>query len=163
MKVLVTGSTGQLGQAVCAELAARGITCVPAAHGDLELTDRGAVFGFVAEAAPDAVIHCAAYTNVDKAEYAPERCMAVNALGTGYLAQAASEAGAKMILVSTDEVSASEALSCAQAGCFRRRATISSGRSFASAVKTAASRWSATRSARRLMLRTWPPISAGWS
>ncbi|MBQ6174902.1 MAG: dTDP-4-dehydrorhamnose reductase [Clostridia bacterium] len=104
MKILVTGAHGQLGRAVCAELNQKGIPCIAAGRDSFTLTDRESVDAFVRSAAPDAIIHCAAYTDVDRAELEPERCMAVNAQGTAFLAQAAADTGAKLLLVSTDYV-----------------------------------------------------------
>ena len=59
---------------------------------------------FVEECRPTAIIHCAAYTAVDKAEDEPELCRAVNAAGTGELARLAKEIGAKFLYISTDYV-----------------------------------------------------------
>lgn len=104
MKVLVTGASGQLGRAVCAELAREGVPTVAAGRREFDLTDQPAVSAFVRKSAPDAIVHCAAYTDVDRAELEPERCMAVNAVGTAHLAHAANSVGAKILLVSTDYV-----------------------------------------------------------
>lgn len=104
MKILVTGSTGQLGYDVVQELTRRHIECRGVGSKDLDITDRAAVLEYVKAYQPDAVIHCAAYTAVDKAEDEPEKCMAVNRDGTRYLAEACKAAGAKMLYISTDYV-----------------------------------------------------------
>lgn len=115
MKILVTGVNGQLGHDVAETLAARGHACVgadmqPAAgqadYVALDITDEQAVAQTVARVAPDAVIHCAAWTAVDAAEDPEnaETVRAVNALGTQYLAQACQAAGAKLLYISTDYV-----------------------------------------------------------
>ena len=82
MKILVTGASGQLGYDVCRELTARGIENRGISSKDADITDREAVFAALSGYRPDAVIHCAAYTAVDRAEDEPERCWAANAEGT---------------------------------------------------------------------------------
>ena len=101
MRVLVTGATGQLGRDVCIRL---GSEAAGIATADLDITDRQAAFAYITESRPDAIVHCAAYTAVDKAESEPELCHAVNVLGTRHLAEAAKGVGAKFLYVSTDYV-----------------------------------------------------------
>lgn len=71
---------------------------------ELDISDRDAVVVAVAEAQPDAIINCAAYTNVDGAESEPDAAGAVNASGPGFLAEAAAAVGAWIVHVSTDYV-----------------------------------------------------------
>ena len=104
MKILVTGVSGQLGHDVCAALDARGIENRGVSSRDFNLTDREAVHGYIREYTPDAVIHCAAYTAVDKAEDELEIARAVNTDGTRYIAEICRELGAKMMYISTDYV-----------------------------------------------------------
>lgn len=104
MNVLVTGITGQLGFDVAAELNRRGHAVIPASRPDFDLTLPDKTAEFVKCAHPDAVIHCAAYTAVDKAEDEPELCARINAAGTRTIALASKECGAKMLYVSTDYV-----------------------------------------------------------
>jgi dTDP-4-dehydrorhamnose reductase len=104
MKVLVTGINGQLGYDVLRELKKKGHEAYGTVRNDFDLTDETSVFAYVKKVMPDAIIHCAAYTNVDKAETDRETAYAVNGLGTKYLAKAAKENKAKMIFVSTDYV-----------------------------------------------------------
>lgn len=104
MKVLVTGATGQLGWDVMKELKKRGIDCRGIGSKDLDITERDAVMQYIGTYRPDAVIHCAAYTAVDKAEDEPELCRKVNADGTSYIAEACKMVDAKMIYISTDYV-----------------------------------------------------------
>lgn len=104
MKVLVTGFAGQLGHDVAAELADRGISCVAADKADFDLTNCESVKGFVRACNPDVIIHCAAYTAVDKAEEDSATCYNVNINGTRYICDAASENQAKIIYISTDYV-----------------------------------------------------------
>ena len=104
MKVLVTGVSGQLGFDVMRELLARGVEAKGASRSDFSLTDFAAMRRFVEAHRPTAIIHCAAYTAVDKAEDEPELCREVNAAATGELARLAKEVGAKFLYISTDYV-----------------------------------------------------------
>ena len=115
MKVLVTGTSGQLGFDVMEELARRGYEGIGAdrsetdadfEHVQMDITDKDRVFEIVREIKPDAIVHCAAWTNVDGAEE-PDRLAvvrAVNVEGTRNLAEAAKEVDAKFVYISTDYV-----------------------------------------------------------
>ncbi len=104
MKILVTGLTGQLGYDVCRVLSARGVEHRGIGSSQLDITSETAVNAYLSSYRPDAVIHCAAYTAVDKAEDEPEHCFAVNEGGTANLARACRDIGAKMLYLSTDYV-----------------------------------------------------------
>lgn len=104
MKVLVTGATGQLGWDVMKELKRRNIDCRGTGSRDLDITNREVVMQYIQGYQPDAVIHCAAYTAVDKAEDEPEKCRDVNVNGTAYIAEACKAVDAKMVYISTDYV-----------------------------------------------------------
>ncbi len=104
MKVFVTGVKGQLGYDVVNELRGRGIETVGVDIEEMDITDAGAVHRVITEAAPDAVIHCAAYTAVDAAEDNEETCRKVNADGTCHIAAVCKELDIKMIYISTDYV-----------------------------------------------------------
>ncbi|MBR2179972.1 MAG: dTDP-4-dehydrorhamnose reductase [Selenomonadaceae bacterium] len=104
MKVLVTGITGQLGFDVMAELQRRKIEAIGAARKDFDLTDEVGIEQFVKSHKPDAIIHCAAYTAVDRAEDEPELAMQVNGRATEAIAKVCKEIDAKMIYISTDYV-----------------------------------------------------------
>lgn len=104
MKVLVTGVGGQLGYDVMRELHKRGIDCCGADRAEFDITDYNATYKFITAYAPDAVIHCSAYTAVDKAEDEPELCRTVNAGGTENIAKVCQEIDAKMLYISTDYV-----------------------------------------------------------
>ena len=104
MKVLVTGARGQLGHDVCRTLVGRQIECCGVCSADADITDRRALLGYIKRCRPDVVIHCAAYTSVERAEEEPERCWAVNAEGTRNVSLACREIGAKMMYISTDYV-----------------------------------------------------------
>lgn len=104
MKVLVTGYNGQLGYDVVKELNKRNIECIGTDLQDFDITDRNATLDFANNYAPDVIVHCAAYTAVDKAEDDTEMCRKVNVDGSENLAVAARELQAKMLYVSTDYV-----------------------------------------------------------
>lgn len=104
MKVLVTGVGGQLGYDVMKELKKRGIDCCGADRAEFDITDFQATKNFIKDYMPDAVIHCSAYTAVDKAEEEIELCRAVNAEGTENIAKVCKDINAKMIYISTDYV-----------------------------------------------------------
>ena len=104
MKVLVTGVGGQLGYDVMKELKKRGIDCCGADRAEFDITDFQATKDFITAYMPDAVIHCSAYTAVDKAEDEIELCRAVNAKGTENIAKVCKDIDAKMIYISTDYV-----------------------------------------------------------
>ncbi len=108
MKVLVTGVNGQLGWDVVRLLERRGISCRGVDVQDFDLLDGPAALECVREYGPDVVVHCAAYTAVDKAESEPEKCAAVNGDGTLNMVRAALSVGAKMVYISTDYVFSGE-------------------------------------------------------
>lgn len=116
MKVLVTGTSGQLGHDVMLELKKRGIDCLGtdrrgSDNGEfetaiLDITDKENVDKLLHDYRPDAVIHCAAWTNVDGAEAEENQAAvrAVNVDGTENLAKACKNIDAKMVYISTDYV-----------------------------------------------------------
>ena len=104
MKVLVTGVKGQLGYDVVNELTKRGHEAVGVDIEEMDITDASSVDQTIKNAAPDAVIHCAAYTAVDAAEDNEEVCRKVNVTGTENIAKVCSELDIKMIYISTDYV-----------------------------------------------------------
>ena len=104
MKVLVTGANGQLGHDVVLELNRRGHTAIATDREEMDITDEKSVDAFISANAPDAVIHCAAYTAVDKAEDDVQACRMVNAVGTQNIARTCKKLGCKMMYISTDYV-----------------------------------------------------------
>ncbi len=104
MKILVTGANGQLGHDILLNLAARGIDGIPADIAEFDITQATATEQFIVAHQPDAVIHCAAYTAVDKAEDDADICRLINVTGTENIARACQKANAKMVYVSTDYV-----------------------------------------------------------
>ena len=104
MKILVTGVGGQLGYDVVRELKEQNIQCLGTDRDTLDITDEQAVHQFISKYKPDAVIHCAAYTAVDKAEDDIENCRRVNVDATRYIAEDCKKIDAKMVYISTDYV-----------------------------------------------------------
>lgn len=104
MKVLVTGVGGQLGYDVCRVLSERSIAHRGVDIGDFDITDARAVQRYIADCRPDCVIHCSAWTAVDRAEDEREKVQAVNQEGPRNIAAACKEVGAKMLYISTDYV-----------------------------------------------------------
>lgn len=104
MKVLVTGANGQLGYDVVKELQKQNIECYGASRQDFDIVDFEATENFIKNYMPDAVIHCAAYTAVDKAEDEQGLCYLVNASATENIAKICKKINAKMLYISTDYV-----------------------------------------------------------
>lgn len=112
MKVLVAGAQGMLGHDLLPALRGAGHSAVPsgvlpsdtADYVLLDITDLSQVRDVFAQVRPDAVINCAAYTNVDGAETDEETAYRINALGSWNLALACQEADIPLMYVSTDYV-----------------------------------------------------------
>lgn len=104
MKVFVTGVKGQLGHDVVNELEKRGHEAIGVDIEEMDITDGEAVKRVMTQAAPEAVIHCAAYTAVDAAEDHEELCRRVNALGTENIAKVCRDLNCKLMYISTDYV-----------------------------------------------------------
>ncbi len=77
---------------------------IEAPHGVLDITLEDNVLDFISTHAPDIIVNCAAFTNVDKCETEREAAFNVNALGPKYIAAAAKKCGARIIHISTDFV-----------------------------------------------------------
>src|SRR3954451_10222476 len=103
MRLLVTGAAGMLGTDVVAAAAATH-DIVALARADLDITDADAVRAAVRDTRPDAIINCAAWTDVDGAEAEEAQATLINGDGAGHLAAAAAELGAHIVHVSTDYV-----------------------------------------------------------
>ena len=104
MKVLVTGANGQLGYDVVKELQKQNIECYGATRKDFDITDFRSTYTFIINYMPDAVIHCAAYTAVDKAEDEQGLCHLVNTSATENIAEICKKINAKLLYISTDYV-----------------------------------------------------------
>ena len=103
MKILVTGARGLLGTQLVPVLSGRH-EVVAADIEEFDVTDAPATLEAVRAAAPDAVVHCAAFTDVDRAESAFEDAFRVNGIGAKNVALAANATGARLLAVSTDYV-----------------------------------------------------------
>ncbi|PXV63071.1 dTDP-4-dehydrorhamnose reductase [Halanaerobium congolense] len=104
MRVLVTGADGQLGYDVVKKLKELNIEHIGVDKEDFDLTNEKETKEFILDYQPDAIVHCAAYTDVDQAEKEKELCYKVNVEGTKYVAEAVKELDAKMLYISTDYV-----------------------------------------------------------
>lgn len=104
MRVLVTGANGQLGYDVLRQLKENKIECYGPGRNILDITDEAKVNHCLLSYKPDVVVHCAAYTAVDRAEDEKELCYNINVLGTRCIAQKCKDIGAKMVYISTDYV-----------------------------------------------------------
>ena len=102
VKVLVTGGLGMLGRTIRREFT--DVECVVADLPETDITDEDSIDAAVASAMPDAVIHCAAMTAVDKCETERDLAFRVNALGTANVAAACNRHGVRLIAISTDYV-----------------------------------------------------------
>ena len=102
MKILVTGGKGMLGRTIQKELAEHEIIVADLPEADI--TDPAGFNAFLKDAAPDAVIHCAAMTAVDKCETEKELAFRLNAFGSANVASACNRNGIRLIAISTDYV-----------------------------------------------------------
>ena len=106
MRILITGTGGQLGLALQRTLT--GHTLTPVDLPAVDVTDRASLAAIFAAATPELVIHCAAYTDVDGCARNPELAHRVNAFGTQNVALACRAAGAALVHISTNEVFAGD-------------------------------------------------------
>jgi dTDP-4-dehydrorhamnose reductase len=109
MRLLVTGARGMLGHRVAEVARTRGHQTHATDLPELDLTDAQAVFDHIGELAPDAVVHCAAYTDVDGAEADEELALRINMEAAGNVTAASGLNGAFVVAVSTDYVFAGDA------------------------------------------------------
>jgi dTDP-4-dehydrorhamnose reductase len=105
MRLLVTGAAGMLGRDVVAAAGSAGHEVAALARADLDITDADAVSSAIRAARPDAVINCAAWTDVDGAEENEAAATAINGAGAGNLAHH----GVHLVHVSSDYVFDGEA------------------------------------------------------
>lgn len=104
MRVLITGANGQLGRELVRQIKDTGWEVIPTGLLDMDITDQSKTLGTIKKYKPGAVIHCAAYTNVDGAETDVSRAYRVNAAGTRNVAAACVAVNAKLVYISTDYV-----------------------------------------------------------
>lgn len=104
MKILITGANGMLARAAIENCREMGDEVVGLTRQELDISDKKAVFDLFEQERFDAVLNCAAYTDVDGAETNVERCYAANAAGVETLALAAKNIDCGFVTVSTDYV-----------------------------------------------------------
>ena len=104
MQVLVTGANGMLGQDLCPILEDEGFEVIETDKDTLDITNWENIDKVFSKEKPDIVIHCAAYTNVDKAEEDLETARLINSKGTENIAKACKKFDAVMVYISTDYV-----------------------------------------------------------
>ena len=102
MRIFITGDKGQLGRALRDALADH--TLAGCDLPELSITDRAAIDAAIADFAPDAVVHAAAWTDVDGCARDADKAYLINAIGTQNVALACAACGAAMVYVSTNEV-----------------------------------------------------------
>jgi dTDP-4-dehydrorhamnose reductase len=104
MRIVVTGAGGMLATDVVLAAEARRHEITALAEQDLDVTDGVLVASALAELRPDAVVNCAAWTDVDGAEADEAAALRINGVAPGHLARAAADQGAQLVHVSTDYV-----------------------------------------------------------
>lgn len=116
MKLLITGGSGQLGTEIIRQISG-GVSTLGAVpqsligaeilappRNELDICDEMSVRQYISDNKPDAVIHCAAMSDVEGCEDTPELCGRVNGTAVSYVASSCEDAGAKLILLSSDYV-----------------------------------------------------------
>ncbi|AZR72014.1 dTDP-4-dehydrorhamnose reductase [Anoxybacter fermentans] len=103
MKVLITGSRGQLGRAL-SEILQKNYDVYAWGRRDLDFTDHLTTFKKVTKLNPDLIIHCGAFTDVKGCELDPEKAYLVNGIGTRNIVVAARECDSRVVYISTDYV-----------------------------------------------------------
>ena len=104
MKILITGAGGLVGRALVEHCLTSGDEVLSYEHRALDIADVEAVEAVIVNQRPDAVINCAAWTDVDGCETNPEKARQVNTLGPENLARASRKADAVLVTISTDYV-----------------------------------------------------------
>lgn len=102
--ILVTGSTGQLGSDVVKELLKRGYSTLSPNRSELNLCSEDNIRNYILNSNCEAIVHCAAYTQVDKAEDEKDLCIKINATATKHIVKCAKILDIPMIYISTDYV-----------------------------------------------------------
>jgi len=103
-KVLVTGANGMLGQDLCPILEDNGYDVVETDVDIMDITNPISIEKMFSAEKPEIVIHCAAYTNVDKAEEDIDTARLINSIGTENIAKACKKYDSTMVYISTDYV-----------------------------------------------------------
>jgi dTDP-4-dehydrorhamnose reductase len=108
MRLLVSGASGMLGRDVARAGERAGHELTLLTHSQLDIADPRAVDRALRVSQPDAVVNCAAWTDVDGAESQRDPAFAVNATGAGNLAHACTSVRASLVHISTDYVFSGE-------------------------------------------------------
>ena len=103
-RMLIIGSGGQLGTDMCNEATEAGYSVTGIDYPSIDIGDRESVFSWITSRRASVVVNCAAFTAVDNCESEKERAFLLNATGPGYIAEACTESGARMVHISTDYV-----------------------------------------------------------
>jgi dTDP-4-dehydrorhamnose reductase len=104
VRILIAGGKGMLGLDVSRAAERAGHRAIAMSSAELNVLDAGSVEDALAQSRPDAVVNCAAWTDVDGAESHERQAAAVNAAGAGSLAAVAARAGVPLLHLSTDYV-----------------------------------------------------------
>ncbi|MEL6136753.1 MAG: dTDP-4-dehydrorhamnose reductase [Cyanobacteria bacterium J06626_23] len=103
MQILLIGANGQVGQELQTQLPTVG-QVTPLGRQQLDLSQPAAIRATIDTAKPDFIVNAAAYTAVDRAESEPELANAINGIAPTVMAEAAEQAGARLLHISTDYV-----------------------------------------------------------
>ena len=104
MKILITGANGMVARAAICHCREIGDDLIALTRQGLDISDKNAVLESLRTHAPDAILNCAAYTDVDGAESSPEASRAANTIGVKNLAEAARQTNTRLVTISTDYV-----------------------------------------------------------
>ena len=102
--IFVTGSTGQLGSDVVKELLKRGYSTLSPNRSEFNLCSEDSIRNYILNSNCEAIVHCAAYTQVDKAEDEKDLCIKINTTATKHIVKCAKILDIPMIYISTDYV-----------------------------------------------------------
>ncbi len=103
-RILVTGANGQLGSAIVNIFKHYNFDVIGTNRSIMDITNQAQVFEVVKKIKPQVIIHCAAYTAVDKAEEDKVNCYKINVEGTRNLILISKENNIEFIYFSTDYV-----------------------------------------------------------
>lgn len=104
MRILITGANGMVARAAAEHCRSLGDEVTALSRAEMDISNIRSIHAALTDLHPDAIINCAAYTNVDGAEANPQAAYAANVLGVKNLALCADEADARFVTISTDYV-----------------------------------------------------------
>ena len=104
MKILITGANGMVARAAIEHCQTIGDEVIAFTRQELEIAHQEKVFEILEKEKPDAVLNCAAFTDVDASETNIEKCYAANAVGVENLALASKKIDCAFVTISTDYV-----------------------------------------------------------